>query len=261
MVCDDPRHLRIGGDHRSRDCGQSASRIAKEALTVAISLDQIGLWAGFALTLMVFSYLLGDNFLYRIAVYALSGLAAAVLVIVSVENLLLPFFRAALNAGDIRAWSIALFPALLGVLLLLKGTRRYSHIGNIGLAYMIGVGASVALAGAVSGTLIPLVASTAGALRPETGATADNTALVNGFILVIGVICTLVTFQHVARRMPGSEPGQFVARRRPFTRVLAAVGSGFIAISLGALYGGAILSGLAVLSERIAFLLAVAGGG
>lgn len=226
-----------------------------------MTVDQIGLWAGFALTLMVFSYLLGDNLLYRIAVYALSGLAAAVVTIVTVENLLLPFFRAAFGAGDIRAWSIALFPALLGVLLLLKGTRRYSHIGNIGLAYMIGVGAAVALAGAVSGTLIPLVSSTAASLRPEAGPAGDNTALVNGFILVIGVICSLVTFQHLARRMPGAEPGQFVAQRRPFTRVLAAVGTGFIAIALGALYGGAILSGLAVLSERIAFLLSVAGGG
>jgi hypothetical protein len=43
--------------------------------------------------------------------------------------------------------------------------------------------------------------------------------------------------------------------------VLGAVGQGFIAIALGAIYGGAILSGLAVLSERIAFLLGAIGGG
>lgn len=228
---------------------------------MAISLDQIGLWVGFALTLMVFSYLLGDNFLYRIAVYALSGLVAGILVVVTFQNLLLPFFGAAVSAGDIRAWSIVLFPVLLGVLLLLKGTRRYSHIGNLGLAYMVGVGAAVALVGAVSGTLIPLVSSTAAALRPLAVEGQGNLPLANGFVLVLGVICTLIYFQHLARRVPGSEPGQVVARRRPFTRVLGAVGQGFIVIALGALYGGAILSGLAVLSERMAFLLSVLGGG
>lgn len=229
---------------------------------MTLSLDQIGLWVGFALTLMIFSYLLGDNFLYRIAVYALAGLAAGILVVVTFENLLLPFYRAALGAGDIRAWSVALFPAMLGLLLLLKGTRRYSHIGNLGLAYMVGVGAAVALLGAVSGTLIPLVAGTANALRqPVVAAGEANVPLANGFILVLGVICTLIYFQHLARRAPGVEPGEVVARRRPFTRALAAVGQGFIVIALGALYGGAILSGLVVLSERMAFLLSVIGGG
>lgn len=229
---------------------------------MTISLDQIGLWVGFALTLMIFSYLLGDNFLYRIAIYALSGLAAGVLVVVTFESLLLPFFRAALGSGDIRAWSVAFFPVLLGVLLLLKGTRRYSHIGNLGLAYMVGVGAAVALLGAVSGTLIPLVASTANALRPPPVTAGEgNVALANGFILVLGVICTLIYFQHLARRAPGAEPGQVVALRRPFTRVLAAVGQGFIVVALGALYGGAILSGLVVLSERMAYLLTVVSGG
>jgi hypothetical protein len=228
---------------------------------VAISLDQIGLWAGFALTLMVFSYLLGDNVLYRIAVYALSGLAAGVLVMVTVESALLPFFRAAFATGDVRGWALALIPVLLGLLLLLKGTRRFSRLGNIGLAYLVGVGAAVALLGAVSGTLLPLITSTTSTLRPPDGIDSGNFALVNGFVLVLGVVCTLIYFQHLARRAPGSEPGQLVARRRPFTRVLGAVGQGFIAIALGAIYGGAILSGLAVLSERIAFLLSTIGGG
>lgn len=228
---------------------------------MAISLDQIGMWAGFALTLMIFSYLLGDNFLYRLAVYALSGLAAGVLVMVTVETVLLPFLRAAANSGDVRAWSLALFPALLGLLLLLKGTQRYSHLGNLGLAWLIGVGAAVALVGAVTGTLIPLVASTAGSLRAPVSEGASGIPLANSFILVLGVVCTLIYFQHLARRSPGSEPGQVVTHRRPLARVLGAVGQGFIAIALGAIYGGAIVSGLTVLSERFAFLLTAAGGG
>jgi hypothetical protein len=44
-------------------------------------------------------------------------------------------------------------------------------------------------------------------------------------------------------------------------RAVGAVGQGFIVVTLGALYGGAILSGLVVFSERIAFLLSRIGGG
>ena len=55
--------------------------------------DQIGLWIGFLLTLMVFSYILGDNFLYRLATYVFVGLAAGFVTIVTVESVLLPWLR------------------------------------------------------------------------------------------------------------------------------------------------------------------------
>ncbi len=78
----------------------------------------------------------------------------------------------------------------------------------------------------------------------------------NGFILVIGVVCTLIYFQYMARRAPGGE-----TRRGLVARAFGAVGQGFIVVTLGALYGGAILSGLVVFSERIAFILQRIGGG
>ena len=41
------------------------------------TLDRTATIAGAVLTLMVFSYLLGDNFLYRIAIHVFIGAAAA----------------------------------------------------------------------------------------------------------------------------------------------------------------------------------------
>jgi hypothetical protein len=212
--------------------------------------DQIGLWGGFILTLMVFSYLLGDNFLYRLAIYVFVGLTAGFVTIVTIESVLLPWFRLTIQSGDMGGTLLGALPLILGILLLLKGTRRFNRLGNLGLAFVVGIGTAVALVGAISGTLLPLATSTA--IREDSGAN-----LLNGFILVIGVVSTLIYFQYLARRAPsGGE-----TRRGLVVRAVGAVGQGFIVITLGALYGGAILSGLVVFSERIAFILSRIGGG
>lgn len=212
-----------------------------------MSADQIGLWAGFVLTLMVFSYLLGDNFLYRLAVYIFIGLAAGYVTMVTVEGVILPWVNATLYSGEMGTQIVGALPLAFGFLLLFKTVRRFNRLGNLSLAFIIGVGTAVALVGAISGTLLPLVGSTANSVRLDT---------INGFIIIFGVVCTLLYFQYLARRAPTGE-----VRRGLIVRTFGAVGEGFIVITLGALYGGAILTGLTIFSERIAFILTRIGGG
>ncbi len=209
--------------------------------------DQLGLWIGFILTLMVFSYLLGDNFLYRLAVYVFVGLTAGFVTMLTVESVLLPWMRATLLSGESGGQLLGALPLILGLLLVLKGSARFNRLGNLGMAFVVGIGAAVALVGAISGTLLPL----ANATTSSAGADA-----LNGFILVLGVISTLVYFQYLARRSSAGE-----TRRGLVVRAVGAVGQGFIVVTLGALYGGAILSGLVIFSERIAFILSRVGGG
>ena len=56
-------------------------------------MEQIGLWAGFVLTLMIFSYLLGDNILYRLAVYVFVGLAAGYITVVTWDSVIWPWIN------------------------------------------------------------------------------------------------------------------------------------------------------------------------
>lgn len=214
-----------------------------------MSAEQIGLWAGFVLTLMIFSYLLGDNFLYRLAIYVFIGLSAGFITMVTVESVILPWLRGTLLAANPapEAIVLGLVPLLIGILLLMKMTNRLGRLGNLGLAYIIGVGAAVALIGAISGTLLPLAGATANSVRQNT---------LSGFLIVLGVISTLVYFQYLARREQGGR-----ARREVLVRAIGSVGHVVVVITLGALYGGAILSGLAVFSERIAFIVARISGG
>src|SRR5262245_9817782 len=179
---------------------------------------------------MIFSYLLGDNFLYRLAVYVFVGLAAGFVTIVTVDNVLLPWLRSTILSptAPVPYRAFGVLPLLFGAILLLKSSPRYGRVGNIAIAFIIGIGTAVALVGAIAGTLLPLVGQT------SNGVLTDP---VNGIIIALGVVTTLVYFQYFARRVPGGG----VRRTLPI-RFLSAFGQGFIAITLGALYGGAILT-------------------
>jgi hypothetical protein len=211
--------------------------------------EQIGLWAGFVFTLMVFSYILGDNFLYRIAIYIFVGLSAGYITVVTVESVLLPWIYGSLLASNVGIGerAVGLVPIILAALLLLKTSPRLGRVGNIAMAFIIGVGTSVALVGAISGTLLPLAEATGSGVRID---------VLNGFLIFIGVASTLTYFEYLARRSPTGE-----IKRSLRTRVFGAVGQVFIITTLGALYAGAILTSLTIFSERIGFILSRVVGG
>ena len=56
--------------------------------------DLAGLIVGILLTLFIYSYLIGDNPLYRISVHLLVGVSAAYAVVVVVQQLLLAYLAA-----------------------------------------------------------------------------------------------------------------------------------------------------------------------
>jgi hypothetical protein len=220
-------------------------------------LDLIAGWASLVLTLLVFSYLLGDNYLYRIAIHILVGAAAGYALIVAVESVLVPWMNTTILAeqGDRdTALMTALrvlgaVPLLFGALLLLKASPRLGPVGNLGLAFLVGVGTAVAITGAATGTIIPLAR--------EAGEAVGDDA-VDGIVILVGVITTLIFFQYIAIERQGT-----IRRPRAF-RALSAIGQGFVMIALGALYAGAILTSLAIFSdvvrEQLQFVLDKMGG-
>jgi hypothetical protein len=206
--------------------------------------EQVGLWIGFVFTLMIFSYVLGDNILYRLAIYVFVGLSAGYITIVTVESVILPWVRGTLLAPEtgLGGTIIGIIPFILGLLLLLKTSPRLGRAGNIAIAFIIGVGTAVALVGAITGTLLPLASSTGSSVRVD---------VLNGFLIFLGVASTLIYFQYLARRKPNGD-----IQRGLLVRFFGGVGQAFIVVTLGAIYAGAILTSLTIFSERIGFILA-----
>ena len=221
------------------------------------TLDLIAGWASLVLTLLIFSYLLGDNVLYRLAIHVLVGVTAGYIAVVAVESALIPWLNETLLAEQgqrsdatmtaLRA--VGPLPFLFGVLLLFKFSARLAPVGNLGLAFIIGVGTAVAVVGASAGTVVPLAR--------EAGDSLDDN-LLEGLIIVIGVISTLLYFQYLAVERNGTI-------RRPFGfKWLGAIGQFFVTLTLGAFYAGAILTSVAVFSdvvrEQLQFILDRVGG-
>src|SRR5689334_5640067 len=119
-----------------------------------MSIELISTLIGLILTLMVFSYLIGDNLLFRLAINLFIGVASGYAVVVIFSSVLLPKLRA-LSLGDPIQLGLGVIPFLLGLTLFAKLSPRTAGIGSFAMALLVGVGAATALSGAVIGTLIP----------------------------------------------------------------------------------------------------------
>jgi hypothetical protein len=211
----------------------------------------------FVLTLMVFSYVLGDSpligVLYRSAVFIFAGMTAAFTLVVTYEGVILPYLQDIQNtatswttlgnSSDITIFFTAL---LFGLLLLLKPIRSLTWLTNSVFAVVIAVGASVATVGALSGTLFPLLHATTAI--PEN-ISADFSAMADRLLIFVGVMTALFYFHYQIRSNRDGESEQ-----SRLGRGFRHIGKVFIVTTLGAIYASTILTSLTILSERISFL-------
>lgn len=207
----------------------------------------IGVWVAAVLTLMVYSFLIHDNPLFRLAEHLLVGTALGYASLVVLERVLLPSANAVvvdlfadpvspMFANPVSRIMTAL-GILWGVLLLTWLIRPVRWLASWSLGILFGVGAALAIGGALVGTLLPQVEAT---LLPFSGASVwDN------LVIVILVLAGLTYFFFVVRR------------DRPLGRVIqgvSRVGRWGLMVSLGALLGTRAVSLLNALVERVQFL-------
>ncbi|MCI0398644.1 MAG: hypothetical protein L0332_02245 [Chloroflexi bacterium] len=194
-----------------------------------------GLLFGFILTILVFSFVIRDNFLYRLAVHLLVGVSAGYAVVVVVGEVLYPVVQNIIS--DPVSEGLWLFPLALGGLLFLKVFPQTAMIGNSAMAVLVAIGAAVGLVGAVAGTLFPQVI-------------AEYTNGLIGFVAGLLTICTLFYFHFTGRLTP---EGQVVLP--PWQQYVGFVGRVVITITLAALFAGALSTSLVLLTERVGFYI------
>jgi hypothetical protein len=219
-------------------------------------MEPIGFFIAVILTLMVFSYILGDNFLFRLAAHIFVGVAVGYAIIVISYQVFIP----TLIGGDLRS----LIPALIICVLLflkalpLKGSL-FNMLGNMGLAFVLGVGAALATGSALFGTLIPQTASTASiSLNPydypvapggDQSLTSLTVPLLNNVIIILGTVGVFFYFTFAVR-----SPGPLGGFREGWVRFWAGMGRLMIIFTLGALFANTVTSRMALLISRLQFL-------
>lgn len=210
--------------------------------------DILGAIVGLVLTLMILSYMLGDNPLFRLAMYLFVGVAAGYAVVVAVQNVIIPqLFLPVLAMGSqtVDPGQITLlgFSWLLALLFLLK-LQPSNLIGRFPLALLAGVGAAVAVGGAITGTLLPQAAASAFPIQ-----FADPGALLTGVIIAAGVAATLLTFHYGVRVAPSGAGRSAVAQ--VIQTGIAPIGRILIGLTFGVMYAGLIAGAAAALAERL----------
>jgi hypothetical protein len=216
-----------------------------------MSIELISALVGLILTLMVFSYLIGDNPLFRIAVYLFIGVSSGYAATVIVNYVLIPRLSS-LPVNDVNQFVLAIIPLLFGVTLLAKLSPRISWIGNFAMAVLVGVGAAVAIGGALLGTLMPQLGAAINTLdvRSAGGGLQAASKLLQGVVMLGGTVFTLASFHFSAGRAADGTP-----RRNPILEGIAWVGRLFIAITLGVLFAGVYMSALTAMIERLSFVM------
>jgi hypothetical protein len=209
----------------------------------------------FALTLFVFSYLLGDNLLFRFAIHILIGVAAGYVVLVSWFNVIWPHLLLPLWQGSLTFKNalLYLFPLVFSLLLLTKATRRLGRWGTPVMAFLVGVGSAAAIGGAILGTIYPQIYASINVLEPVNGpfSVGDlRLRTLNASVILISTIATLVYFQNGRKTTKDKAVAGAV-----WIEGLALVGKMSIAVGMGVIFAGVYVAALTALVERMHFLV------
>jgi hypothetical protein len=220
-----------------------------------MEIETIGLFTAAILTLMVFSYILGDNVLFKLASHIFVGVAIGYATLVIWYQVFTPALNIA-NSENIVA-------LILCILLMFKirpvQSGLANTLGGLALAFVLGVGAALAIGGGLFGTLMPQIAATISIWTPGQTQNLEGEAAwvewLNNIIIVLGTLGTLFYFTFAVRA-----PGLLGGLREGIVRFLAGMGRLMIIFTLGALFANTVSSRVALLVSRLQFLASFFGG-
>lgn len=184
-------------------------------ITVAALLN-LGLW----------SFLIGDNRLFRLVQSLYIGAAVAHTFVLAYRNTLIPNLWEPILEGKY----VLLIPMILGLALFTRVSKKYSHVSKIPMSFIVGVGAALAIRGSL---LSDFAAQIASAMVPLNK--------VNNIVILFGTICTLVYFT-------------FTVKPTPVTKSMSTIGRYFMMAAFGAAFGNTVMARMSLLIGRLQFL-------
>src|SRR3990172_6936186 len=163
------------------------------------------------LTVMVLSYLVGDNPLFRVAMHLLVGSAAGYAGAVAINNVLGPGLVDPILAAGLEGLLspsvlvTVLAPWILVITLMLKVSPATSRFGTPAMALLVGVGAAVVVGGAITGTLLPQSLTSMRSLNPAGVASGESLERLLELVLVLGGALSTLFYFRFTRRASGQE--------------------------------------------------------
>ncbi|MBM3278383.1 MAG: hypothetical protein FJY95_09915 [Candidatus Handelsmanbacteria bacterium] len=191
--------------------------------------------AGFSLAL--YSFLYQDNPLFKFAEHVYVGVAAAYTFgqvwFPTLYSELIASFAGQANGAPASAWLAA--PALLGLLMMTRVSRRWGWLSRYAFAFVVGLGAGLTIPRTISAFLLSQIEPT---IRPLSWSIEGFNLL----IILIGVVSVLIYFF-------------FSVEHTGVVGRVSRVGIWFLMVSFGASFGYTIMARLSLLIGRVSFLL------
>ena len=195
-------------------------------------IELLGVWTAAILTLMVLSFLYKENPFYRLTEYVFvglsSGYAFAATFRVFVNQALTPIFNGQIDF---------IVPLILGALVYAQFTKKYSILYRVPLSLAIGYGLGITIWSVMQAYFLRQLRATMLPLFTDSIITT-----VDNWVIVVGTILSISYFI-LHREQKGVYGG--------FTRI----GKYFVLATLGAVFGTTVLGRMALIIQRIQFLV------
>ncbi|MBN2537637.1 hypothetical protein JXB37_05120 [candidate division WOR-3 bacterium] len=204
-------------------------------LQLLTSAQGIWIWIGALLTLFIFSFLFGDNPLYKFAEHLYVGLSVGYMIAIYYWNFFKPdLIDPLFGQGRI----ILIIPALLGICYFAVFIQKLAWTVRIPMGFVLGWGSGVAVPAILQANIIKQIQ---GSLI-TTQMLARWDTLVWNLIILVGVITTVVYF-FFSREQKGA------------FKTISNIGIVYIMIGFGASFGYTVMARVSLLLGRLQFLL------
>jgi hypothetical protein len=237
----------------------------------------VGLWLAALLTLAIFSFLYADNPAYKLSESIFVGVSAAYWMVVGFWETLVPKLFGAILPGTVKAmvqpslkvpafspwapgtwdaadpafwpwmqqWGSMAIALVFGVMMLWRLMPRGGWIAGWPLAFIVGMTAGRRMVTQVESDLMAQAEATMQSVLPVAqglGAWDLFWGTLPGVLVLVGVVCCLCYFL-------------FSVQHRGAVGGAARVGVWYLMITFGAAFGFTVMGRIALLAERVEFLL------
>lgn len=202
-------------------------------------LELFWTWVAAFLTLCIYSFLYKDNVFYKTAEHLVVGVSVGYVFTINWFQGLHPYlFEPLGKSGEEPINLLRLIPAFLGLLFLLRISRKYNWVSRFAIALMMGISCGVAIPYTIEARLIEQSKASMINLVDQPSLWAG----VCSFIVLAGTIATLIYFF-------------FSKEHKGVLGGTARVGVVFIMVGFGASFGYTVMARVSLLIGRLNFLI------
>ncbi len=203
----------------------------------AISLDP-GVWVAALLTLCIYSFLYKDNPFYKFAEHIYIGVSTGYLVVVTLRDALYRDIYEPLFVNE-RLELVVIIPAILGLIMFLRFSQKLSWVSRVSIAFIVGIGAGVAIPNNVQSYILLHTSST---ITPFASPSVSLWTTITNLLILIGVLSVLVYFF-------------FSVKHEGAIRPVAKTGIFYLMLFFGGSFGYTVMGRVSLLIGRMRFLL------